>query len=293
MKSLFVIFLFSYALQAQLFKEQGRITGDEKAFNQPQAVSVSVDGNIYVVDSGNNRIQLFDKRGQFLRTIGGFGFKDDQFDYPTDIWTRSLINIYVADYNNYRIQRYDRGFNFIFSLKSDEANEIEFQFEEIKSCALNSNNDLFILEHGENKIIKINRHGKTERSFGSYESGEGELREPQQLDILKNKFLLVSDAGQKAILVFDFFGNFIQRISHSDFKRPAGLCVLDDGSVILADEEAKQLFLISPNFSELKTIQLTTNKPVSRIMDVAAWRTDKQTLLYIIDGDEVIIGYLR
>lgn len=293
MKSLFLILLFSYALQAQQFTELGRITGNDKAFNQPEAVSVSVDGKIYVVDSGNNRIQLFDKRGQFLRTIGGFGFNDDQFDHPTDVWTRSLINIYVADYNNYRIQRYDRGLNFISSLKSDEADEVAFQFEEVKSCALNSNNDLFVLEHGENKIIKINRHGEIERSFGSYESGDGELREPQQLDILKNKFLIVSDAGQKAILVFDFFGNFIQRISHSDFKRPAGLCVLDDGSVILADEEAKQLFLISPDFSKLKTIPLNTGKPVSRIMDAAVWQTDKQTLLYLIDGDEVIIGYLR
>ena len=293
MKSFLFLFLFCITLSAREFIEAGRIDGQGKAFNHPQAVALSSDGQLYVVDSGNNRIQIFDKRGQFLRTIGGFGFESDQFDNPTDIWTRSFINIYISDYNNRRVQRYDRRLNFISSLISDEADDPDVQFEEIRSCALNSNNDLFILERGENKIVKINRRGEKERSFGTYESGDGELQEPQQLDILKNNFLLVSDAGAKSVFVFDFFGNFIRRISSPQFIHPAGLCVLQDAFILLADSESNQLFSISADFSEITTITLKTSRPVRRLRDAAVWKTEKETLLYLIDGDQVIIGYLQ
>jgi len=293
MKSLLFNLFFCSALLAQVFTETGRFKGQGKPFSHPQAIALSVDGKLYVVDSGNNRIQIFDKRGQFLRTIGGFGFESDQFDNPTDIWTRSLINIYISDYNNRRIQRYDRRLNFISSLINNEADDPDVQFEETRSCALNSNNDLFILEHSENKIIKINRRGEKERSFGSYESGDGELQEPQQLDIAANRFLLVSDAGAKTVFVYDFFGNFIRRIESPQFVHPAGLCILEDGSFLLADSEANKLFSISPDFSAITAISLKLSRPLTQLRDAAVFKTDKDTLLYLIDGDQVIIGNLR
>ena len=293
MKILFLIIFFLNVLFARTFTETGRIDGQGKPFSHPQAIALSVGGTLYVVDSGNNRIQIFDKRGQFLRTIGGFGFEADQFDYPVDIWMRSLINIYISDYNNRRVQRYDRRLNFISSLISNEADNPDVQFEEVLSCALNSNNDLFILEHSENKIVKINRRGEKERSFGTYESGEGELEEPQQLDIADNRFLLVSDAGAKAVFIFDFFGNFIRKIVSPQFVHPAGLCVLEDGSFLLADSEANRLFLINPDFSEVSAISLKTSRPLRRLRDATIIKTDKGALLYLIDGDQVLIGYLR
>ncbi len=293
MKSILLILLFCNLLFARTFIETGRIDGQGKPFSHPQAITISVDGKLFVVDSGNNRIQVFNKRGQFLRTIGGFGFEAEQFDNPTDIWMRSLINIYISDYNNRRVQRYDRRLNFISGLTSNEADNPDVQFEEVLSCALNSNNDLFLLDHGENKIIKINRRSEKERSFGTYESGEGELQEPQQLDITGNRFLLVSDAGAKAVFVYDFFGNFIRRITDPQFIHPAGLCVLDDGSVLLSDSEANRLFLINSDFSDIAVIRLETGKPLKRLRDAAVLKTVNTTLLYLIDGDQVIIGYLR
>lgn len=293
MKSILFLLLFFIGLSAREFIETGRIDGRGARFNHPQAVALSVDGLVYVVDSGNNRLQIFSNRGQFLRTIGGFGFEADQFDNPTDIWTRSLINIYVSDYNNRRIQRYDRRLNFISSLTSNEADDPAVQFEEVRSCALNSNNDLFILEHGENKIVKINRRGEKERSFGTYESGEGELQEPRQLDIVNHRFLLVSDAAARAVFVFDFFGNFIRRITNPQFKHPAGLCVLEDGSILLADSEANQLFSISPDFSDVAAIPLKLSRPSIRLRDAAVLKTAKGLSLYLIDGDQLIIGNLR
>lgn len=46
--------------------------------------AVDMLGNIYVADSGNNRIQKFDSNGAFLVKWGSFGTGDGQFDTPCD-----------------------------------------------------------------------------------------------------------------------------------------------------------------------------------------------------------------
>lgn len=61
------------------------------------------DGQLYVSDSGNNRIQVFSKNGTFIRGIGRKGTSAGQFSFPRGI---SIGNghAYVADSNNHRIQ---------------------------------------------------------------------------------------------------------------------------------------------------------------------------------------------
>ncbi|MEJ2543694.1 MAG: NHL repeat-containing protein [Calditrichaceae bacterium] len=117
------LFLMIQFCIGQNFIEDQRFGSDEAGnasgqFNAPQAISVSQNKIVYVVDTGNNRIQLFNLDGSFIKSIGGFGFTSDKFDRPTDIWVQSLINIYIADYNNQRIQRYDGNMNYLSTLTS-------------------------------------------------------------------------------------------------------------------------------------------------------------------------------
>jgi DNA-binding beta-propeller fold protein YncE len=251
---------------------------------------------VYVVDTGNHRIQLFDLKGNFIKSIGGFGFEVDQFDRPLDIWVRSLINIYVSDYNNQRLQRFDGNMNFLSSLLSNEGDAAEFQYYEIASCAVNSQKDLFLLDHGDNKIIKINRNGQSERSFGAYEAGEGELTQPVQLDIWKQKYLLVSDISQSCILLYDFFGNFIRTVSAEEFVSPTGIATTSKGEVFVADPSAKQIFWISAKLDSAKTVGMMLTKDLTKPQDVGIFENNvagkTQTKLYIIDENEIIIGKL-
>ena len=225
-----------YLLNGQTFIESGRFGGrgsENGKFNTPLALDISVDNVVYVVDTGNNRIQLFDKRGNFIRTIGGFGFEKEQFDAPRDIWINSLVNIYVSDYNNQRVQRYDRNMNFINLLTSNEGQISDFQFAEIASCAVNSQNDLFVVDHGDYKIIKFKRDGSAERVFGRFDSGDGELELPEQIALWGSDKLIVSDPGQSGIVMFDQFGNYILKITDDNFIQPRGLDVDNNKNIYL------------------------------------------------------------
>ena len=275
------------------FGEQGQQPGQ---FSNPNALSISPDGTLYIVDTGNSRIQLFTLKGKFIRSVGGFGFKNDQFDKPFDIWTRSVLNFYIADYENQRVVRYDKNMNFISALESAESGNPDFMFREVSSVAVNSQNELFLLEHGENKIIKYDRNGKAERIFGTYQSGAGKLLEPHQLEIHGIDKIIVSDRGKKALIVFDFFGNYIKYIQSQEFVAPAGLAVDQLSRVYVADPGAAAVFRIDPTLTEITKLDLKLDIPLKTPTDLTVWKApgpeQKPYTVYILDGHELIIGNL-
>jgi sugar lactone lactonase YvrE len=61
------------------------------------AIAVGGDGSVYVSDTGNFRVQVFDGRGRFLRSIGAFGSGPGQFTWPFDLTVDADGNVYVAD----------------------------------------------------------------------------------------------------------------------------------------------------------------------------------------------------
>jgi sugar lactone lactonase YvrE/4-amino-4-deoxy-L-arabinose transferase-like glycosyltransferase len=85
-------------------------TGDDPArvdeaggrFFGPRAVAVSDDA-IYVVDTGNERIQLFTRDGAFVDAWGGYGSGPDQLIEPVGIALGADGNVYIADSGNARI----------------------------------------------------------------------------------------------------------------------------------------------------------------------------------------------
>jgi len=85
-------------------------TGDDPArvdeaggrFFGPRDIAVS-DEAIYVVDTGNERVQLFTRDGTFVDAWGGSGSGPDQLIEPVGIALGSDGNVYVADSGNTRI----------------------------------------------------------------------------------------------------------------------------------------------------------------------------------------------
>nr|NCS16718.1 6-bladed beta-propeller [Microcystis aeruginosa G13-12]NCT52052.1 6-bladed beta-propeller [Microcystis aeruginosa G13-03] len=60
--------------------------------------------NIYVADTNNSRVQVFDSGGAFQSTFGSFGSGNGAFDTPRGIAVGSGGNIYVTDTGNNRVQ---------------------------------------------------------------------------------------------------------------------------------------------------------------------------------------------
>ena len=80
--------------------------------NNPQGVFVTDDGNVYVADTGNNRIQKWTPGATSgIRVAGGteFGVNHNLLAHPNNVFVTPARDIYVADSENSRIQKWREG----------------------------------------------------------------------------------------------------------------------------------------------------------------------------------------
>jgi hypothetical protein len=75
----------------------GKEDDNNYLFYQVRGIALDKQENIYVLDSGNFRVQKFDKEGRYLQTIGRKGQGPGEFEKPARIFLDNQGNLYVAD----------------------------------------------------------------------------------------------------------------------------------------------------------------------------------------------------
>ena len=83
----------------------GKRGKEEGQFNFPSNITVDPKGRVFVVDTMNGRVQIFDAEGKFIRAFGQFGDAAGMFARPKGIAVDSEGHIYVVDsaFNNVQI----------------------------------------------------------------------------------------------------------------------------------------------------------------------------------------------
>jgi len=190
---------------------------------QPLGMDVDPDGNLYIADTGRNRIVKCDQRGNVLREAGGFGFDKQQFDRPVDVWAGNGLDVFVVDYNNQRLERYDKDLNYISSYYSDELQDESLQFGYPAAVGLSANGEIFLADHEFDRVLRIDAFGKPKSSFGDFNWGEGRLARPAKILINTRREVFVSDSTADAIVEFDYYGNFVRRLGVGILRDPAGM----------------------------------------------------------------------
>lgn len=90
-------------------------------FNYPTFVAVDKAGRLYVTDSLNSRIQIFDANGQFLKGFGKKGNGSGDFAAPKGVGVDSEGHIYVADAEFDNFQIFDENALLLFVGASGQA----------------------------------------------------------------------------------------------------------------------------------------------------------------------------
>jgi DNA-binding beta-propeller fold protein YncE len=81
---------------------------DGGVFWGPRALAIGPDGELFVTDTGNKRVEVFDLDGHFKRAFGGEGSNPGQFREPVGISVDADGTLWVADAWNNRVQHLDK-----------------------------------------------------------------------------------------------------------------------------------------------------------------------------------------
>lgn len=117
-----------------------------QAFRGPYDIKIDDTGNFFIVDSWNNRIQVFDKTRKFVRTISQKGKGPGDTLNPGKIAFTKNGNIVIADNQNYRIQILTREGKYIHSFPTGPSY--------LSNMTISSNDELILYSQEKNDVRK-------------------------------------------------------------------------------------------------------------------------------------------
>lgn len=147
----------------------------------PHNVAIAADGTIYVLDSGNHRVSVFDANGAFVTSWGQFGDQPGQFNDP---WGLAVDDefVYVADTWNYRIQKFTRDGEFVLAFGqsgSPSADQVGGGlFYGPRDILVLPNNRLLVTDTGNHRLQMFDRDGNFIQQLGSLGTLLGQMHEP-------------------------------------------------------------------------------------------------------------------
>ena len=246
-------FKSAYAVESYSFVEKWGMTSsgsEDGQFDNPRDVAVDSQGNVYVADVENDRIQKFDSSGNFITKLGthcdihtqtgcvdpdGAGplqVGDGQFYQPYGITIDSSGNVYVSDSSNDRIQKFDSSGNFITkwgSLCIIDGGQFctgngDGQFHGPTYIAVDSSDNVYVVDTGNDRIQKFDSSGNFITKWGSTcilrtldhlgcttPDGNGQFDTPFGIGVDLQNNVYVADQNNNRIQKFNSNGNFITK----------------------------------------------------------------------------------
>lgn len=114
-------------------------------FGAPQGVAVDGDGNVYVTDTLNDRVEIFDGDGNFVSTFGKNGDGPGTFTRPKGIALDSDGHIWVADQIQDKLQVFNKEGQLLAYIGQGHG-DLPGQFKVLVGVAIDKKNHVFTTE---------------------------------------------------------------------------------------------------------------------------------------------------
>ena len=168
----------------------GKPGKQEAEFNYPNGLRVSPNNELYVCDSKNRRVQVFDLDLKFKRQV-----TRTDFDFPSDVDFDSSGRIYVVDFWRHCIDVFTSDEHHVSVIESRLFTDSSFVlFNPIDLIV--RNDYVYVTNYGSHKVLVLDKAGKIVTTVG-----ENCLYRPEGITVDDNGFVYVTSHNSK-IFVF-------------------------------------------------------------------------------------------
>ena len=221
----------------------GNISSNMGEFYWPFGITFDAQHRLYVSDTWNDRVQVYDPLGQAWSVIGPKGTNAGQFKKPFGIAVDGKGNVFVADQNNHRVQKRIATNGTWVIVGSNSLGSALGQFNLPADVAVDSSYNLYVADNMNNRVQRMGTSGVWS-VFITNGVTAGRVTLPVGVMVDGQDNVIVTDAGADSnslsrVQKFAKTGQFLSLLgdnqaSNGGLNGPAGLTA-GGGSVYVAD----------------------------------------------------------
>ncbi|MBI2940170.1 MAG: NHL repeat-containing protein, partial [Chloroflexi bacterium] len=165
---------------------------------EPRGVAVDDAGNVYVADTGNARVQKFDKDGNFLAKWGRKGEGEADFLEPVAVVIDPDGNLVVLDAEQGWLKRFTTDGKFLGRFGGPPA-----AFYHPRGLDVDAEGNFYVADTGTSSVARFNKRGELVGRSGEKGTGAGQLVEPTDVLIAPAGGFYVADSANSKLVWYD------------------------------------------------------------------------------------------
>jgi DNA-binding beta-propeller fold protein YncE len=216
----------------------------------PVGLSVHPDGRLFVPDTHNHRVQVFDRDGVLLAEFGSEGDGPGEFSLPTDVAFDAAGNVYVAEYYlTDRISRWSPDLKFIQSFGEEPIDGL--RLTRPSGIAVDREQTLWVSDACNHRIVQFSLDGKVLRTFGEFGAEPGKMRYPYDLCITPDDTIMICEFEGDRLQWFDKTGRSLRVWGErgrevGQVASPWGAAYGPDGRIYIVDSRNDRVQILQP-----------------------------------------------
>lgn len=176
--------------------------------SHPAGIALDPQGNVWVADSGNNRVEESTAGGAFVKSLGSTGSANGQFNNPKSVAFDAAGDLWVADTGNSRVEEFGPTGTFLRAVGTHGSGTGQFWRPEHLTVAA----DGHVLVCDDERVIELNAEGGWIKVIAP--SGGGSF-EPTGIDTGPNGEIWVGEEEHWELVEFSRSGELIRRVGPS------------------------------------------------------------------------------